>query len=221
MLNLYYGGTFDPFHNGHLAIARAARDELGVPVHLVPAADPPHRPAPGADATQRALMLERALRGESGLQVDRRELERAAREGRPSYTVETLEAARAEHGADAPIAWLLGADSFVGLNRWHRWQDLLKLAHLVVADRPGSVLRETLPAQLAQSLAGHWAGSVQDVMQAPAGWVWRLHQPLQEESASQVRQCIADGGDWRSLVPAAVADGIEAGHLYGYRPDTA
>ena len=67
-----YGGTFDPVHNGHLAIARAARDALDASVRLLPAADPPHKDATHADAAQRARMLEIAVAGEPGLKVDRR-----------------------------------------------------------------------------------------------------------------------------------------------------
>ncbi|OCG96678.1 nicotinate-nicotinamide nucleotide adenylyltransferase, partial [Xanthomonas euvesicatoria] len=104
-LHLYYGGTFDPIHLGHLAIACAARDELGACVQLVPAADPPHRPAPGATAAQRAQMLQLALANSPGLQLDTRELQRATQCDAPSYTVDTLRELRAELGPAAPIAW--------------------------------------------------------------------------------------------------------------------
>ena len=102
---ILYGGTFDPVHNGHLAIARAAWQRLGSPVRMMPAADPPHRPPPGASAQDRAEMLALAVADEPGLCVDRRELERTGR----SYTVDTLRALRADE-PDLPVAMLLGAD---------------------------------------------------------------------------------------------------------------
>lgn len=214
LLQLFYGGTFDPVHDGHLAIARAARDELGVPVHLVPAADPPHRAPPGADAGQRARMLELALAGEPGLRLDRRELERARHSPQPSYTVDTLLGLRDELGAGTPIAWLLGADSLLSLDRWHRWRELSGLAHLVVAERHGAELDSGLPPAVRAHLATRWADDVAELQACPAGRVWRLRQPLQPESASEVRRRIAAGEPWRALVPEAVADYIQTHRLY-------
>jgi len=213
-LVLCYGGTFDPIHDGHLAIARAARDAFGVAVDLIPAADPPHRPPPGADAAQRAQMISLAIAGEPGLRLDLRELQRARRLDRPSYTYDTLQELRHEWGPARPIAWLLGADSFAGLPQWHRWQELGGLAHLVIAERPGSGLDAPLPPALAAWAEGRWADSAAALAAAPAGRLWKLRQPLRAESASQVRSEIAEGGDWRAWVPAAVADFIVARHLY-------
>jgi nicotinate-nucleotide adenylyltransferase len=215
-LRIHYGGTFDPVHLGHLAIARAARDQLQVAVRLLPAADPPHRPAPGADANQRARMLELAIGDEPGLLLDRRELERAQREpALPSYTVDTLRELRAELGPRQPLAWLVGADSLLALPSWHEWESLFGLAHFVVADRPGSSLERSLPAPLAQALEGRWAPHERDLLTNPAGRVLRLQAPLRGESASAVRERIGSGGDWRALVPEPVADYIADHHLYG------
>lgn len=210
-LLLFYGGTFDPVHDGHLAIARAARDALDCMVRLVPAADPPHRAPPGADAIQRAAMLDLAIAGEPRLCVDRREL---LRDG-PSYTVETLRGLRADYGAQAPIAWLVGADSLIGLPTWREWQALFGLAHFVVAERPGFDLDAALPPVLAEALADRWTGAAPDLRANPAGRVFRLRQPLHAGSATDVRDRIAAGDAWEPLVPVAVAGHIRRHGLYG------
>lgn len=206
-LLVFYGGTFDPVHDGHLAIARAARDRLSAQVRLMPAADPPHRAPPGADAEQRARMLDLAVAGEAGLIVDRRELRR---EGR-SYTVETLREVRAEVGPGQALALLVGADSFLDLPKWREWQALFELAHFVVAERPGSVL-DPIRTGFAQ---GRETADIATLRSEPAGRVYRLNQPLHAESASQVRALMAAGEPWREHVPAPVAAYIERHGLYG------
>lgn len=215
MLKLYYGGTFDPFHNGHLAIARAARDELDVEVRLMPAADPPHRAPPGATAMQRAEMLGLAVADETGLVVDHRELRRAEREADSrSWTIDTLRELRDEFGGDARIALLVGADSFIGLPTWREWRLLFELTHFVVAERPGSPLDGDLPDALAEAVHGRWAVTPAELDAAPAGRVYRLRQPLSPESATDIRRRIAAGQPWRDLVPPAVAGFIAMNGLY-------
>ncbi|HEV7271318.1 nicotinate-nucleotide adenylyltransferase [Pseudoxanthomonas sp.] len=218
MLHLFYGGTFDPVHNGHLAIARAAHGAFGVPVRLMPAADPPHRAVPGATAAQRAHLLDLAVQDEHGLRVDRRELVRAQRDpAARSYTIDTLQELREELGQAAPIALLIGADSLLGLPTWRSWTALFDLAHFVVADRPGSGLDAGLPPVLMGRLEGRWTDRIEDLGQAPAGRVFRLNQPLQRESATEIRRRIAAGEAWRHLVPPAVADAIADERLYASR----
>ena len=218
-LRVLYGGTFDPVHLGHVAVACAARDALDATVAFMPAADPPHRAPPGAPATDRAAMLELAVAGEPGLAVDLRELER---EGR-SWTVDTLHALRAEIGGDAPVALLVGADSFAALPTWKSWRELFDLAHFVVAGRgagtadagPGGAA----PAPgLAEAVAGRIAGSPDGLRSAPAGRVLHLRQPLFPHSASEVRARIAAGLPWEALVPAPVAAYVRAHRLYGANP---
>ncbi|MFC7300775.1 nicotinate-nucleotide adenylyltransferase [Cognatiluteimonas weifangensis] len=209
-LRVLYGGTFDPVHNGHLAIARAARTALQAEIHLMPAADPPHRPPPGAAAGDRAAMLQLALAGEPGLRLDLRELQRGGR----SYSVDTLRGLRGELGAQAPIALLLGADSFLGLPAWKAWRELFGLAHFVVASRAGAPLDAELPPALAAMLQDRVVAAADALRAHPAGRVLYLRQPLHAQSASDIRARIAGGRPWRHLLPAAVADYIRARGLY-------
>ena len=215
-LHVFYGGTFDPVHNGHLAIACAARDALGVGIAFLPAADPPHRPAPGASAVDRVAMLQLAIAGLPDLRLDLREIEHHTHDSsRRSWSIDTLRALRIELGADASITWLLGADSFIDLPHWKCWRELFALTHFVVAERPGCVLDESLPPELAQMLQGRWVDAADALLRAPKGSVLRLHQPLQTHSATDLRQRIGAGLPWRHLLPAAVADYIVSNHLYG------
>jgi nicotinate-nucleotide adenylyltransferase len=210
-LRVFYGGTFDPVHNGHLAIACAARDACDADIRLLPAADPPHRPAPGAAAADRAAMVALAIAGSPRLLLDLREIERAGR----SWTIDTLRALRSELGEQIPIAWLLGADGFISLPEWKDWKALFGLAHFIVAERRGSPLDGRLPPALAQVVRGRWSDRADTLEEAAFGRVLRLHQPLQPQSASAVREEIAAGRAWRHLVPVAVADYIDERGLYG------
>jgi nicotinate-nucleotide adenylyltransferase len=212
-LRAFYGGTFDPVHNGHLAIALAARDALGTTIWMMPAADPPHRDAPGAGAEDRAAMLELAIEGQAGLRVDRRELLRNT----PSYTIDTLRELRAKHGDAAPLAFLIGADSLHGMATWKEPRALLAGAHWVVAERPGSALDEHLPPEVARLIGGRWTLNAAALRESPAGKVLRLRQPLHAESATQIRRRIADGETWHHLLPLAVSRYIVEHGLYGAR----
>lgn len=212
-LHVFYGGTFDPVHNGHLAIACAARDALGVDIHLLPAADPPHRPPPGASANDRAEMVRLGIEGLPGLLLDLRELRR---EGR-SWSIDTLRALRAQLGPDAPIAWLVGADSFRDLPTWKDWRALFDLTHFVVAERAGHDIDDRIDEPLQHALEGRWITEPAALRGAPAGRVLALHQKLYAHSATRIREQIASGRDWRPLVPTAVADYIVEHHLYGVR----
>lgn len=213
-MQVCYGGTFDPVHNGHLAVARAARDALSAQVALLPAHDPPHKGPTRADALQRAEMLDLAVDGEPGLYVDRRELNRAG----PSWTVDTLTELRGELGVEAPIAWLIGADSLLQLASWHRWRELFELAHILVVDRPDAAadtdaLRTHAPKVLAE-IAPRWRDPGQ-LAEAPHGGFARVAMPtLRPESSTELRRRICAGEPWQDWVPPAVAAYIIRHGLY-------
>ncbi|MFC3549975.1 nicotinate-nucleotide adenylyltransferase [Lysobacter cavernae] len=216
-LRVYYGGTFDPVHAGHLAVACAVRDALDAEVRLLPAADPPHKDATHADAVQRARMLDLAVAGEPGLKVDRREL---GRDG-PSYTVDTLRELRAELGAQAPIVWMLGGDSLLQLHGWHRWRELFEYAHILAVARPGSRLdADAIAAEAPQvqaEIGPRWRPA-ETLRSTPAGGfaVFTLVQQ-RPESSTELRRRIAAGEPWRDWVPATVAEYISRHDLYAGR----
>lgn len=215
MLRVYYGGSFDPVHNGHLAVACAARDQLGAEVFLLPAGDPPHKTTTHATTAVRAHLLDLAVAGVPGLRVDRRELQRPG----PSYTVDTLHQLRSELGSQAPIAWLVGADSLRQLATWHRWHALFALAHLVVVARPDAPLDAAALAEVAPevqaAVAPRWRPPAA-LAQSPAGAVCLLPlAQLRPESSTALRQRIAAGIPWQDWVPAPVA--AEIGRLQLYR----
>lgn len=209
-LRAFYGGTFDPVHNGHIAIALAARDALGTTIWMMPAADPPHRALPGASAEHRAAMLDLAIQGLAGLRVDRRELQRDT----PSYTIDTLRELREKHGVLAPLAFVIGADSLHGFATWHDPEALITGAHWVVAERPGSALDEHLPPEVARLVGARWTLNAASLRESPGGRVLRLRQPLHAESATQIRRRIAAGETWHHLLPLAVSRYIAEHGLY-------
>src|SRR5690242_11871853 len=193
------GGTFDPIHVAHLAVAWEASELLDAEVRLMPAAVPPHRPPPIADATARVAMLRAALRGQDRLGLDTRELAR----GGPSYTIDTLTELRAEEG-DRPIVLLLGADAFAGLPQWHRWQALFEAAHIGVLSRPGGA--RAWPAALAEEVAARQVADPRQLHGQPSGNVVELEVTPLDISATRIRSLLAAGRDPRYLLPDALFD---------------
>ncbi len=203
-----FGGTFDPIHFGHLRPALEILDALSLDeIHFVPAGQPPHRGVPAAPATLRLEMLQAAVAGEARFRVDEREITRHA----PSYTVDTLAGLRGEFPHDA-LALIVGMDAFLGFPGWHRWQKIFDLAHVIVAHRPGWVLQSA--GVLADTLSQRLAYSISEMAKSVAGRI--LLQPVTqlEISSTQVRACVAAGGDPRYLVPEAVRALILNSHCY-------
>jgi len=208
-LTLLYGGTFDPIHRGHVAIAEAARDCFQTDVHLLPSADPPHRPPTSATARQRAEMVDLAIAGIDGLYCDRRELHR---EGK-SYSILTLRQMRDALGTEAPLAWLIGADAFRGLADWHGWPELFELCHFIVADRPQQSL-DALPEPLQSACHGRWAKQPEELSKTPAGRLFRLALPLRYETSTAIRRDLALAKNMNAALATPVFDYIQCHQLY-------
>jgi len=195
-------------------LAQEAASALGLKqVRFIPAGEPWQRGAPRAPASQRLEMVRLACAGNPLFKVDDREIRRDG----PSYTVDTLTELRAELGQEQPLCLLLGADAFLGLASWHRWQEIFGLAHCAVAHRPGfaqSSWADSMPPALQQTLAARQTTDPSALAKTPAGQI--LIYPLTplDISASHIRTGLQQGKSPRYLVPDAVLDYISQNKLY-------
>lgn len=206
------GGTFDPIHCGHLRLAEEAREALGLGgVRLIPAGDPPHRSTPMTSADRRLAMVRLAIAGNPAFEVDDGEVTAQGK----SYTVLTLERLRSECG-ERPLVLIVGADAFLGLTSWHRWQELLDFAHIAVATRAGSTL-DGLSAELADFCRPRMADDPAALHAAAAGHILRFEMTPLMISASLIRGLIGQRRSPRYLLPDSVLDYIGR-HLL-YHPD--
>lgn len=202
------GGTFDPVHVGHLRTAIEVRDRWQLDaVHFVPCGQPYHRAAPASSAEHRAAMVELALQGEAGLVCDRRELRRDG----PSYTVDTLAELREELGPQASITLTLGSDAAQGLQGWHRWQELLDFANLLLLQRPGE-------PSAAAALPPAWHQVIAERGQTPrsqaCGAVFLEELRQLTVSSTAIRELLQAGRSPRYLTPDTVLTYIQHNHLY-------
>ncbi len=140
-----FGGSFDPPHQGHLYVARSARERLGLDTVLwVPAPDPPHKARPGTPFADRLAMVRLAIRGQEGHEASDIEASLPA----PSYTLNTLRALKVSLGADHAWHLIIGADNWEIFPTWHRPGEVLREATLVVFPRGGRPLDDLPPGVL-------------------------------------------------------------------------
>lgn len=178
------GGTFDPVHHAHLALARLALEKLPAErVLWVPTGAPPYRTPPVASGEDRVAMLKLALAGEPRFAIDARELA----PGASGYTYDTLRALKDENpGTDFVL--VIGGDQYAKRRSWHRWDDLARSFRVAVAERPGDA--------------------------APGDDALRLPMAPQDLSSSDIRARLARGADVAGLLPPPVLDYIRQKGLY-------
>ena len=203
-----FGGTFDPIHFGHLRTAFELLQAMRLSeMRFMPAGNPPHRDVTVASAEQRLAMVRAATEGQPGFVVDDREVRR---EG-ISYSVDTMRTLRADY-PDSSLCLIVGMDAFLGLPKWRQWRELLELAHLVVAHRPG--WRAPSMGPLGELLVDRGTGRIGDLHESRAGCIY-IHAVTQLEiSSTEVRKLIAAGRDPRYLMPDAVREFIRESGCY-------
>jgi nicotinate-nucleotide adenylyltransferase len=209
------GGTLDPIHVGHIETATAARRALDLAcVYVLPSHIPPHRSQqPVASGYHRFAMTALAVNGIDGLAASDVEL----RAPGPSYTADTLTRFHEGTGlGSAQIFFITGADAFAEIETWHRYPEVLDLAHFVVVSRPGvsaESVRDRLPGLRARMITVVPGAATTE----PSPRIFLVNIQTPDVSSTEVRKRLGTGMSIRSLVPAAVERHIVQHGLYAQR----
>lgn len=205
------GGTFNPIHLGHLHLATQLQASLGFDsIRFVPAALPALKDVPAITAEQRAEMVKIAIANQPHFTLDTRELLRSG----TSYSIDTLISLREELGNQVSLCWLMGSDAFAHLNAWHRWQELLNYAHLIVVKRPHSLDLSNLNADVKALLEKHKAKTAEEIKHQAHGKILIQEIAALDISSTDIREKIADKQDVSQLLPSGVLKLIQTHHLY-------
>ncbi|HEX8615093.1 MAG TPA: nicotinate-nucleotide adenylyltransferase [Telluria sp.] len=206
------GGSFDPVHNGHVALATLFATLLEPDqLRILPAGSPWQKSRLQASDADRVAMLRLAFAGATqAVALDLQEIER----GTPTYTIDTLRSVRAELGPDASIVFLMGSDQLQQLDSWREWRQLFELAHIGVAARPGfSMADAALPAAVAEELTMR-RGSLAQLRNTPSGRAYLAETLDVDISATQIRAALQRGEKANSLISPVVLDYIQQHNLY-------
>lgn len=209
------GGSFDPVHHGHVALASLFSSLLSPSqLRVIPAGNPWQKNGLKAPAADRVAMLELAF-ADAGIDVviDTQEIER----GSATYAIDTLRNIRHELGPDASIVFLMGADQLQHLDSWRDWLQLFDYTHFAVAARPGYALDE-LPQAVQRQVEAR-LGTADELRGSPSGRILIAPDLAIDISATEVREALAAQGTPRqknanSLIPGVVLDYIQQHHLY-------
>ena len=206
------GGSFDPVHCGHVALARYFVDLLHPDeLRILPAGNPWQKHGLQASGEHRLAMLELAF-NDIGVSIvfDQREL----RDTQPTVTIASLKSLRDELGDEVSLVFLMGADQLHHLDTWQQWQSLFEYANLCVAARPGFVLTgPAVPVVVSTEFARR--ATLPDQLRNTAHGAAFLAPDLAVDiSATVIRSALHHGQNANSLVPPAVLDYIQHHHLY-------
>ena len=205
----YFGGSFDPIHQGHLAAARELVDVFALATLVfLPAALSPLKQQSLA-IQHRVAMLKLAIEDDRIFAIDEQELHRP----QPSYTIDTLRTLRTQYGVQQPLAFIMGMDSFLSLPKWRDWQQLTDFSHLVVVSRPD--YDEQFSTELQAWLNNRRCNDRLLLEYQPHGLVYFVATQPYAVSSTDIRARLALGQNTSATLPARVAAYIQLHHLYG------
>lgn len=202
-----FGGTFDPIHLGHLNLANEVYRHLNLKeISFLPCNQSSIKKKPVANIADRLAMLELAIRYYPYFNINDCEIKRSG----ISYTIDTLKFLRQE--IDSPLCFIMAMDTFAQFNLWHKWQEILTLTHLVIANRPDNLMPTN--KEILQLLNERQSREVKDLQANIAGKIYLINIKPNPISATLIRDLIKDGKDASHLLPRAVWNYIKQHNLY-------
>lgn len=190
------GGTFDPIHNGHIAIAQKVMERYGLDeVVFVPSGNPPHKKERRiTDATHRLAMVKAAIENIPGFSFSTMEIDRKGY----SYALDTVNEFYEIYGRDIDLYFITGADAIAEIATWHRADELMKKCSFIAAARPGY----------------HIGEAYRNIKETFGNHLFLFEETAHNESSSEIRQRIAEGKDVFAMLPPAVEGYIREHELY-------
>lgn len=203
-----YGGTFDPVHYGHLTAAKNIQEQLALEeVRMVVSARPPHREKPRVDEAERYHLLQLAVQNSGGLVADDCEIKRTG----PSYMVDTLSDYR-QQMPDSALVLILGMEAFNSFTSWHRWEEIMSLAHIVITSRFGyaNELSDSVSAYAEQFITDDKA----QLRLCTHGKIYIQSVAPVDISSTQIRRRIKNKETLKDLMPDCCMNYINQHSLY-------
>ena len=204
-MRVIFGGSFDPVHEGHIAVASYLRD-LGARVVMLISVNPPFRWPPLAATEHRMAMLRLAVGADKDIRVMRGDSVCES-----PYTVDVLRSVRRCLGNELPLAWAMGSDQYAQLNTWRDWWQLIDLAHLIVFPRFGQ--QEQTHMEVSERMDGN-RSPIDQLFNLPCGCVAEVESAPPQVSSTEIRNRLTMGECVSGRLPESVLEYIRSKGLY-------
>ncbi|NOX33995.1 MAG: nicotinate (nicotinamide) nucleotide adenylyltransferase [Deltaproteobacteria bacterium] len=209
-----FGGTFNPFHNGHIGIIHHVKKEYGLEkIFLIPSATPPHKPGINlAPAKDRFAMVKKSLKGREGFFVSNKELIRKG----PSFTIDTINEFKKEYGPETSLFLLMGSDAFSDITTWERKDQLFKTVQIIIMLRGHRENTNTIASFIDENISKEYTFNEHDntFSHKKKQKIMICKVPKIDISSTLIRERVKNNKSIKDLVPADVEKIIRTKELY-------
>ena len=207
-----YGGAFDPIHNAHISIAQNCIKKIGLnKIIFIPTGNSPTYK--NLTAHHHRLEMLNIICKNNNFEISDFEIKEYINQKKVSYTLNTLKYFK--KNIESTLIFILGADVFSTINKWHKWKEILNYCHLVLVDRT-SVESDikNMPNEVKIFFNDNVTNDINDLMKNDQGKIYPIQMSMFDESSSQIRDRLKKNLDIKDLIPKTIHDYIEQNSLY-------